>query len=549
MAFEPLLASFPAARLVAETEDLLVVDKPAGLVVHGGDSALGGDLVTRLKEVLRERGQPDYLGVHQRLDVGTSGVMAFARSPAGNALLAAGGAKKRYVAVVELGQSPLRVGVPTVLEHQLLTERGETRVVRHGGKLARSRVTLLERRGSLGLCEIELETGRTHQIRVQLAAAFAPIAGDELYGDRRRALAPRLMLHASTLVLPDGKSFSAPRPELFERALAGRAFELGALAECRAALRDAGCLRAPLAGESDCFRLVNDAADGLPGVTIDRYGEHAVLSLASAAAEELEAELAAELVALGARGVYLKRRARTDLRRADHVELAPPAPIAGEPAPERFAVDERGTKLWVELGSGLSTGLFLDQRESRSRVRSFAGGARVLNLFSYTCSFSVAAALGGARRVTSVDLSGRALEWGRDNFRLNGLEPDAHAFVQADAVAWLGSAGARGERFDLVILDPPSFSSEGGGKAFSAEKDYGRLAELALRLLAPRGRLLAVTNHRGTSQGKLRKLVRDAAGRAGRNVQQLKDIPSPLDCPPLPDGPVPSKSVLVTLGD
>ncbi len=546
MAFEPLLSGFPASRLIAETPDLLIVDKPSGLVVHGGDTELGGDLVSRLKALLRERGQPDYLGVHQRLDVGTSGVMAFARSPAGNALLAGARVSKRYLAVIALGRTRL----PAVLEHRLLSERGQSRVVQRGGKLARARCTLLERRGPLGLCEVELETGRTHQIRVQLAAVGAPILGDELYGDRKsQGLSPRILLHATTLALPDGQTFSAAPPALFARALAGRAFELGSLAECRAALCDAGSLRAPLSARGDCFRLVNGAADALPDVTVDRYGDYAVLELGSVPAEALCAELAAELIALGARGVYLKRRARTDLRRADHGDLAPPEPIAGQASPARFVVNEPGMKLWVELGSGLSTGLFVDQREGRARVRSLAGGSRVLNLFAYSCSFSVAAALGGAQRVTSVDLSARALDWGRDNFRLNELDPEAHAFVRADAVAWLSSAQARAERFELVILDPPSFSSEGGGKVFRAESDYGRVAELALCLLAPRGRLLCVTNHRGTSLGRLRRILRSAAERAGRAVEQLKDLPSPIDCPPLPDGPTPSKSVLVTLGE
>jgi 23S rRNA (cytosine1962-C5)-methyltransferase len=549
MAFERLLTGFPASRLVFESEDLLVVDKPASLVVHGGDTELGGDLVSRLQDLLRGRGDADYLGVHQRLDVGTSGVIAFARSPAGNTVLASSGAEKRYVALVELGKTRLRVGEPLVLEHQILTERGESRVVQRGGKLARCRVTLRERRGGLGLCEVELATGRTHQIRVQLAAIGAPVAGDPIYGARARSSAPRLLLHASELVLADGRKFSAPLPSIFRRVLAGEAAALASFEECRAALLDAGSLRWPLRERGDVFRLVNDAGDGLPGVTLDRYGDFAVLSAASAEAEALASELAAELVRLGARGVYLKRRARTDLRRADHGELAAPLPVAGEAAPERLLVEELGMKLWVELGSGLSTGLFVDQRDGRARVRALSGGARVLNLFAYTCSFSVAAALGGARHVTSVDLSGRVLEWGRDNFRENALEPAEHAFEQADAVAWLAQAGRAGARYELVILDPPSFSSEGGGKAFSARNDYGAVAERALGVLAARGRLLAVTNHRGTSLGKLRQTLRSAAERAGRGVAQLKDLPSPLDCPPLADGPHPSKAVLLTLGD
>jgi 23S rRNA (cytosine1962-C5)-methyltransferase len=247
------------------------------------------------------------------------------------------------------------------------------------------------------------------------------------------------------------------------------------------------------------------------------------------------------------RGVYVKTRARADLRRAEVGELAPAAPIAGDAAPERLEVHEADMRLWVELGRGLSTGLFVDQRENRERVRELAKGARVLNLFSYTCSFSVAAALGGAARVTSVDLSKRALERGKENFRLNGVAVEAHEFVQADAVKWLERARERKATYDLVVFDPPSFATVGKGGTFRAREDYARTAVLVLSLLSRRGRLLAVTNNRKTSLAELRKWLREAAAKARREIRQLKDLPSGADCPPLADGPFPSKSVLVTL--
>jgi 23S rRNA (cytosine1962-C5)-methyltransferase len=191
--------------------------------------------------------------------------------------------------------------------------------------------------------------------------------------------------------------------------------------------------------------------------------------------------------------------------------------------------------------------LFVDQRDGRARVRALAPGGKVLNLFSYTSSFSVAAALGGATRVVSVDLSRRVLDIARENFRLNGLDPAKYEFYQADALAWMEKRVKKTERFSLVVLDPPSFSSEGSGKAFNVRQHYGDAAELAIRLLEPGGTLLAVTNHRGTSLDKLRKTLRDATQRAGKRVEQLKDAPSPLDCPPLPEGPHPSKSVFLRL--
>src|SRR5207237_1792376 len=135
---------------------------------------------------------------------------------------------------------------------------------------------------------------------------------------------------------------------------------------------------------------------------------------------------------LGAQGVYVKQRARADLRREAHAELAPKAPVAGEPVSVPLVVHEGNAKFGVTLDEGLSCGLFLDQRDNRARIAALSGGRRVLNLFSYTCSFSVYAALSFAAHVTSVDLSGHALGRGRENFSLNGLDPAAHAFVQGD---------------------------------------------------------------------------------------------------------------------
>jgi 23S rRNA (cytosine1962-C5)-methyltransferase len=210
-------------------------------------------------------------------------------------------------------------------------------------------------------------------------------------------------------------------------------------------------------------------------------------------------------------------------------------------------VHEGPLAIEVELWDGLSTGLFVDQRDNRRRVSELASGKRVLNLFSYTCSFSVAAALGGAAEVTSVDLSRRALRRGEHNFRLNALDPSLHGFVCEDAVRFLERASTRGQRFDLVILDPPSFSTAGKGKVLRVSRDYPRLVRLVLEVLADGGQLLAVTNHRGTSEKALRRMLLAEAEALGKRVLQAKLMQSGLDCPPSLDGPAPSKSALLTL--
>ena|SRR6478735_3116457 len=548
MAFEALFPAFRSERILHDQGGLLLVDKPPGIVVHGGDEQQASDLVSRLKRLLRARGEGDYLGVHQRLDLGTSGVLAFTRDPALNASIAeqmeSHSVARSYVAVVAFS-SKTRLRESGVLEERLETVKGRTRVVKSGGQRALTRYRVLARAQDRGLLELRPETGRTHQLRVHLSHAGAPIIGDTLYGSTP---AERLFLHARDLVLREpALSAHAPVPAAFDAALNARAPELGTARAVRDALADAGCLREPLLAGSDTFRIVNDVGDFLPGVCVDRYADFAVLSLSSDEAADRRRELAELLHEFGARGVYLKQRARADLRREAHAELAPKEPVAGEAAPTPLVVREGAARFAVTLDEGLSCGLFLDQRDNRARVAALCGGRKVLNLFSYTCSFSVYAALASAEQVTSVDLSGHALARGRENFSLNGLDPAAHAFVQTDALEWLVRAAKRGERFGVVILDPPSFSTSGKGKTFRVADGYLGALQSVFAVLERDGRVLAVTNHRKTSPQAFRKIVHDAARAAGREISQLKDMPSPLDCPPGPSGPFPAKSVLISV--
>ena len=549
MAFERLFPAFRKERILHDQGGLLLVDKPPGIVVHGGDEQHASDLVSRLKRMLRARGEDDYLGVHQRLDLGTSGVLAFTRDSALNAVIAeqmeAHSVERAYVAVVSLPQGKSALKDSGTLEQRLETVKGRSRVVKSGGQRALTRYRVLNRVRDRALLELRPETGRTHQLRVHLSHAGAPIVGDDLYGG---APAERLFLHARDLAFArPAVRCTALVPPAFDDALHTRVPQLGSATRLREAVADAGCLREPLSIHTDTFRIVNDLGDALPGVCVDRYGDFAVLSLSSDEASDRRQELADLLLEFGARGVYQKLRARADLRRETHAELAPKEPVSGQAAPTPLIVHEGKAAFGVTLDEGLSCGLFLDQRDNRARVAAFCGGRKVLNLFSYTCSFSVYAALASAERVTSVDLSGHALSRGRENFVLNGLDPEAHAFVQTDALEWLSRAAKRGEKFGVVILDPPSFSTSGKGKTFRVADGYQGALERVFAVLEADGRILAVTNHRKTSMQAFRKIAHDAARAAGREISQLKDLPSPLDCPPGPTGPFPAKSVLISV--
>jgi 23S rRNA (cytosine1962-C5)-methyltransferase len=157
-------------------------------------------------------------------------------------------------------------------------------------------------------------------------------------------------------------------------------------------------------------------------------------------------------------------------------------------------------------------------------------GREVLNTFAYTCAFSVAAAQAGAR-VTSLDLSRKYLDWGKRNFTLNGLDPAAHDFIYGDVFDWMRRLGKKGRRFDLVILDPPTFSQSKESGAFRVEKDYAKLAGAAAGLLAPDGVLLASTNAAEWPPEAFLEAVASGLTKANRTIRRQHYAPQPLDFP------------------
>jgi 23S rRNA (cytosine1962-C5)-methyltransferase len=164
---------------------------------------------------------------------------------------------------------------------------------------------------------------------------------------------------------------------------------------------------------------------------------------------------------------------------------------------EELEVREGPLRFWVNLSDRLDTGLFLDHRNTRVRVRTEATGRRMLNLFGYTGSFTVAAARGGAQSTTTVDLSATYLDWARRNLELNGVSGPAHELVRADCVRWLAEAARGGERWDLVVLDPPAYSTSKGMRGeFNVQRDHRPVLRDALALLAPGGLLYFSTNYR-----------------------------------------------------
>jgi 23S rRNA (cytosine1962-C5)-methyltransferase len=252
----------------------------------------------------------------------------------------------------------------------------------------------------------------------------------------------------------------------------------------------AAALRARLVASPDtsAFRVLHGEGDRMPGFVVDRYDHVAVLrtdgDAAAARVDDLVAALAPTLKSwsvstfvhrVGAKGQPPQLRT-----------------LLGEPAPDHVTVREHGLSFVVDLAHGQKTGAFLDQRENRRRVRELASGARVLNLFSYAGGFSLFAAAGGARHVTSVDVAAGAHATAQASFRASGVDPGAHAFATADVFAFLEGARSKGQRWDLVISDPPSFApnEKSVPRALAA---YRSLHRACAAVLAPGGLLCAAS--------------------------------------------------------
>lgn len=263
-----------------------------------------------------------------------------------------------------------------------------------------------------------------------------------------------------------------------------------------------------------------------PQAWVERLGEDVLISYKTDAARDALQEGVREWAERT--GFRLGRLFGRFLPR-QNAERVSPVLLAGEAsAPLHSVVTERGVRYGIDFGAGYSTGLFIDQRANRAYVRALAP-RRLLNTFAYTCSFSVVAALAGAQTV-SVDLSKKSLDRGRANFELNGLPPEGHRFLADDVMDVLPRLERRGEKFDAIILDPPTFSRGNRGRKWQVEEQIETLLQAALELTAPGASILISTN--------CTKLDRIALERAARFV--LKALRRGGDFhfePALPDFP------------
>lgn len=494
-----------------EDDDLLVAFKPAGVNTHRADVHAQEGLYELL--VAHEApGRP--LGLLHRLDKETSGALLLGRSTRANRALTealtARAVDKRYLLLCARRDGrPARL----VCDDRIKKPRRDAPEQDAETEFAR-----LERGPTWELIEARPRTGRTHQVRVHAARLGMTVLGDATYGGPPAA---RLFLHAHRLTLehPAGAgplTVEAPLPGSFTRVLEGapaHARETAALCALEA--------RAPLfdPAATDAYLWIDRHHDGFPDLRVERLGPAALVvryddDPAPLPRGALEALLEVGRGAGPLTAVWEQRRPRGGAG-------GPAARRLGE-GQARFTVREHGLTYQLDLlASPTSTGLFLDQRETRRRLLGMdLKGKTLLNGFAHTGALSVAGARAGAV-TTSLDLSRRYLAWAGENLRLNGLDPAGHDFIYGDAMDWLRRLERKGRRFDVVLLDPPSFStstkSAGKGKrTWSVERDLGALTALGARLTAPGGALYVSTNLRRLPAARFLSMVEDGLREAGR---------------------------------
>ena len=512
-----------APCVIFEDEHLLVVNKPSGMNTHAPSPFAGEGIY----DWLRHR-EPRWakLAIIHRLDKETSGVMVFGKTPLANRSLTEQfterNVRKKYLLL-----TGGVIKTEELVVKSKIARAGDRYVSGTRGELAETRFKQLSSKFQIPnskLIEAEPLTGRTHQIRVHAAENGFPVLGDTLYGG---ATYQRLCLHAAEIILQHPVSGE----ELTFTAAID--FNSNAREDLRRALIDFQ--------ETNAFRLIHGASDGWPGWYADRLGDY----LLSQSETDLSEEQMRRLGEIGTpiRGVYHKILSR-HVRGTGGKETSPQL-VFGEAAPERFTIRENGLKFELSFNEGYSVGLFLDQRDNRWRFETGHVAAdfelyntpdathnvpEVLNVFAYTCGFSVCAAKGGAR-TTSLDLSKKYLEWGKRNFALNGIDPAKHDFIYGDAFDWLRRLAKKERAFDVIVLDPPTFSQSKERGVFRVESHYGELVLAALPLLKRNGVLFASTNAADWAPERFLAAVEKSTQSARRKIVQRHYVPQPPDFP------------------
>ncbi len=286
-------------------------------------------------------------------------------------------------------------------------------------------------------------------------------------------------------------------------------------------LQAAWVKRENLRAFTNAIRIVNGYGDGLDGLVLEQHDQHFVAQVFEERWLDEQEALVHFVRGLGAKYFVIKDRTQSASSRAE--DLLTRVWIDGLSS---TMVEEHGVKFSVDMKDTLNTGLFLDMRANRRRVASLAKARKVLNLFAYTCAFGLHCRKQGAASVVNVDVSRKALDRARVNYELNGVLPEKNEFIRADAVEYLERGVKKDNRFNMIILDPPSFARF-EGKTFVVKKDLPQVVALCIKLLEPDGVLFVATNHSEMIHSHLQSIIKTAA--KGRKVNDIQCLGQDTD--------------------
>lgn len=300
--------------------------------------------------------------------------------------------------------------------------------------------------------------------------------------------------------------------------------------------------RRQLAAQSDtnAFRLINGHADGHRGLIVDQLGPYLLAQSEAPLTQAQTRLLEAYRHSHNLLGLYHKVL-RRQIRSSDP-GLTSPRFLSGEPAPSRFTIKENGVEYELSFDEGYSYGLFLDQRLNREQLLNTKKGSHrttpsLLNVFAYTCAFSVCAAKAGYQ-TTSLDLSKKYLLWGKENFARNNLEliDNHHDFIYGDAFQWMRRLRNKGRQFGMIILDPPTFSKSKESGDFRVQRDFPILLTRAMDLLPESGgTILCSSNNAGWSSSAFLRDLEKTVSQNGKCLTDLAFRAAPPDFPPPSD--------------
>lgn len=286
---------------------------------------------------------------------------------------------------------------------------------------------------------------------------------------------------------------------------------------------------------TNAYRVVHGEGDGLPGLIVDRYADFLVIQCHTLGIEVMRDTIVEALQeALSPTGIW--ERSDVGTRRADGLSDFPTGLVSGDEPPELIEVTENRAAFAIDVRRGQKTGFFLDQRENRLTLQAFTRDRDVLNCFCYTGGFSIFAARGKAKQVTSVDVSQPAIDLVEHNLRLNRFDPDDHPCIAANVFDYLKDCKAEERTFDAIVVDPPAFVKTQRAIP-QATRAYISLNRKAIELIRPGGLLVTASCSTQIDYEAFFTIVKHAASAAGRNVQIVKshlqaiDHPSPVSFP------------------